>query len=520
MNYDTVALKRLAKYLAVAVSIPLLIYIGFKLYNTGRIKVTIPDGQVHTVSIINQATGETVTDNDSVSGSLTKLLPSGKYEVRTKYRNRSESMYFVTVPKLLKTTDITSSSPNQADRDKVGRGGESCPAYSGNTLYTFNCFGSNMPSFQIPLSASGPANHETLASLGDHKRIGAESYQDGLLVLYQLVDEHSHGDESDAEFEIAYVKGVNVVAKISVPADFIKSHSGDSVGLSVSHDNTQFVVYTLSGKAFLLFDSIESEPKLLLVDISRVPKEASARSFKIEDNQLFALFGTNLVSDIEESYKQSTRVMVFDFASGELKSEIEIPTSFDTASPCANGKLCLLSGLGVLSVYNMNSEKPEVSINSVRSFTVTPKGVAYLKDDTIYLLSDDLASSRALFTSTRYKPSKLYTHKDKVLFNAFYQRNKPSVPHTFLLGLEPSESNIFMDDYLPYSISGQVTDMDYVGSSIFTTLLLDSASANINTGVITYNQAEFQQASAAVIQKLQNDGFTSPEYNIGFIISN
>lgn len=537
MNNDgyKLPMNRVVGLLLLLVLVPLAIYFSIDFFTKGRLEVSVPEGETHAITITNQDSGEEVIKNRNVSDTTVFKIPNGEYAVYSTYKNRGGTTHFVSVPRFYGKRSVSSESANQASRTKLGRGAQSCPVYAGNTLYSYNCYGSAPPIVTSPPNASSPSKQTVIAALSEHRLIAAASYGDGMLALYEADDEHGH-DDSDGPTprRISLVRSGRITTTLDVPAGFL-TRAGDvsTLDMSVaSEDREDFIVYSARGGVFLYYETLASTPRTIQISEPDLEETLTRRSFELKDDYIVGFYGTASAGDSSVDKKDHlTMVVTYRLGSGEAVDQWEIPVSYEEATLCGDSIVCLLTTGNELVLHNLQAQRQLVRLPGVTSIVALPNGnVAYLNDRSIYLLSgvgSETMSARMLFTSTRYQASRLQagatsSGEPRILFNAFYERGgQQNVTHTFLLSLEPADSNLFMDDYLPLASvgagSGSLIDMDYAGNTILGTLELDSAQ-RVNNAVV-YSQSEFNEVSSAILKRLGEAGFAKPEYRINFVVS-
>lgn len=500
----------------------MLIFLVLRVIGTGRISLTLPDG-TFAIQTFRQDTGEEVGKSQTAKGSFSKTLPSGDYEVRVFSGDKKASSYFVNVPRFFGEKKVAAELNNQGSRTKLGRGTNSCPVLGTDGLYSYNCFGSTFPQKQVALTSSSYPLTQDIPGLSG-RRLAASEYRDGLLVLYHEVN--ADNPESDL-YILAFVKNGQVASRNALPKNFTSQLKGSGALLRVDRPtNERFVVYTKNNAGMLIYSNLESEPRLFAPSIPSKPEGATNTSLDFSGGTIALFFGTNPGSDTPTIEKEQTLITTYSVSDTEQseKQSITIPSSFETASLCANESVCIYKRDGTLTLYSIADEKKTTTLYGVQDYFELPeKGTVYSQNGRIYLLSADPESSRMIYMSDNFTLSNISPSKDGILLNAFLGKGSQTSGsiHTFLLDPDSADTNTFPDDTLPYQKGkvSQIQDMDYSGSTILITLLLQSSTLSKATGVISYDQAEFDSVTSQVLSRLTSEGFRAPDYSVNFIVS-
>ncbi len=477
------------------------ILLFFFLFSFGRLVVVVDSPSGSSVKVLNQANGEEVAS--TTSGSMNKILRSGKYQIIAFSEDEKSSAYFVTVRRFFLGTKTQVEFQNQNEREKVARNVERCVFYSKGVLYSSPCSSSEELYQHTTSSPSGFSKKEQL--FFDYL-LSVKPYKNGLLAL-RLSDEV---EESGAVPEIIYIEDKKVIQRVSLPSGFI-SNEEDFV-LRTEANSNSFIVGVNKNSKIASYTSLNSSPKII------VPEEKTTinptfltTSIDLYKGQIIYKIGQDTSSpDSEEETsvrqkKQNTLLMIYDANSGSIINKTEIKYPIDTASFCGDNIVCVTDEqkITLLEIKN-NKNRGLLSINNAQEYVFDPdQGIYYVQDGNVYLLNSNDGSARSVFQSKNFKVSDLYFSSSGLLITA----TNDNKSHGFVLG-QISKTNTFVDNILPYPVgfNNIVLDSDYGKSGLLVKLALESWQSD-RTGSLnfTYDKKEFDSKRRVILERIKSD---------------
>lgn len=519
------SLRRTILLAVFVIVFPAVLFFVSWLVGNGRLELSLPgDGKTYAVQIINQKDGKELSSITTKASKAAYTLPSGGYEVRVFSDDKRASSYIVSVPRLYKTVNRGVSVQNQVSREKLGRGIMSCPVYSGSVLYSYTCGFSASLARHTPLTSAKYSERVYTRTEG---LIAASAYQDGVLVL-RLVNTAGQGRQVFVEL----MKKDKVTASQILPTS-LSEDRGSSADFRLIVDQTNkdtFVVIRKdAGITWAHFTNMNSQPIVKALTESGLNVSEMATSFTLREGRLSVAYGESGHGhhDDEESpakgKSSKTHIKIVQAASGDTQTEFEVDDPFLKFDPC--GEFYCLLQEGGLKVFRAEGDKLALAAeyNHVDDFLVTAGGeVVFKQANSIYGLNPSDLSTRLMFLSDNFTLSSIHPSDGGILVNAHLSEDRAtSTEHVFLLDVKPASTNTFPDQKLPYAkgIIDNLVDMDYTGKNILSTVILRSARVTDGGRAIVYNKAEFKRVTAAVTTRLNRDGFSSPDYKIGFLVS-
>ncbi len=486
-----------------AITIIILLSLGFWLFTHGRLSLTLPEKTV-SVEVRNQTSNEIVTSGTTDTKTFGRILQSGKYEIRVFSDNGQASSYFVTVPRFFNTTSKQVTLANQNNRTKIGRNVAPCTLYTESTLYSFGCKGTDDFYLHNPTTSSTFSSRESI-TIGHI--LSMESYSEDGFIALRIANE---GEALNAA-SLAYVKSGQVVKSIDLPQDFLSDY--EDYTLAVDPASTMFVVGRNKNSDVLIYDDVNSQPKnMKLNSANQKSLNFLEVNISLYNKRLYHVVGNSSASpDSKEEYSktqtQDTVVSIFDTNSLDLVSSYKINQTNDGAVACNINVICFLTDSHLRIIGSEDKDGIDIRISDVSSFSTSNNGKIYfIQNNTVSELDIKLGKAKAIFSSNRFMPSHISSGASGIVLTTV--RSGSNETHAFLISKEGSTTNTFADEKLPYEkgYQGVVQDSDYSSNTLLIKLALSSWTSNTPGSTdFTYDLAEFDKKKEIVVNQFKRD---------------
>lgn len=522
MNPEIIAARKILLRAGLVILGIIALIIAYNILKNGRLNITFKENSGTKVIVIIDSDSKKELSNQTTSeDKFSGALPGGNYEVRIFSANDIATTDFVSISGFLKSTNINVEFSQQNSRTKVSRDVNSCPLNFNGTIYSYNCFGSDGLYRHSKLTKDSYPQKELVEEAGQYV-LGAEEYKNGLIVLAR----NDFGDTS--EVAVSYIDKVGKISKKTIPQEVLNddldvtldvdSSGGDGFIVGGGRDNS--VIYyagfnsnPVQVKASELSDKI-SNPRLRSWDI-RGDKILLAWVSSIQEDE-----AAEKVESVKEEAPEEVEYTLIK-VDGSSQDRVNKKVIAGDVSFCGDNYICTKSQ-GVVSVDVLDGGKLNnyISISNVDEFIVAPQNnIKYRQQNKVFDLDLGKKSSHTIFSSNYISISTISQSKDETLINGFLVSDDTSTTtgaHTYLVTNRQSETDTFMDRFLPYRNRDltYIRDSDYRDSLIVVDVSLDSWYSEGLGPATKYDKDEFNRKKKEILDDLESKGINKAKFNI------
>lgn len=525
-----ITLKQFITYFLIGCGVIIAISIFSWLFGNGRLSVTLPE-DAHTVIIRQQDNTEEPQPEEVTGGeTITRILPTGKYEVSVFNEDKQKATsYFLDIPRFLGTTHKDTTLVNQADRQKIGRGGRPCQTFIGSDLYSSTCSGASTLSAvpTLSLSRSLDTNEIDIPDI-----ISAQSYKNGALVLHTI----TYQDEELIIPKLSYVEGGEVKQTVDLP-EALNNPTDQSLRYQLSISGDNFIISGSYGELAFYFTDVTSEPRRLDFDLvtGDFLLEQLISVVNMRDDIVTIVTGIpdqgHGTTDDGASRPATVFVNSFSIANDSIEtihSSALNDTAFEDAHLCGDGHVCVANE-SLMQLHKLEDSKTSLiaTVPNVdgQTIPVSDTQFAYQQEDGVFLFDIEYNEARQIYRSPNFRISSITPSSQGIILTAFPEKEGSDSAfdlYSFLLTHDIADSNTFADEKLPYvqgSVDGAVLMSDYYRSTILVKVALDSWESPVRASGggardYTYSQDEFNEKRDRILRQLAEDGFTPEDYTI------
>lgn len=375
--------------------LPFIIVVAFLIflwvYSHSVIVITVRNlggGNVH-YSLLNQTTQKNI-NIDSNAGSISRVVPRGKYTVIV---SQNEKSYFslVKTGALLAKSRVTAILSPEKQRIYVGDNPASCMYYVG-VLFSYECGSSyNSINQHVPATLSTPTYTQSIPSSGIEGLVeGLIKTKEGTIVLV-------HPGDIDGP-------GIHQVYLVDKNLNIIKQQALDNLdsgsGYSITNYKSGFLIYDLSFKQLLYYSAVGAMPNKINID---KPHESSLSPVSLTTD------GTNITIGYSESSSDAfvnnsvgikNEIINYDgIRSGDLVVNGQPITS---AVSCGKNMICVLFGNKTMEVYGVARSEKLFSVNGVNAMSWAGDSLIIARNNDVLNLNTNTLSGSTDYTYGAY----------------------------------------------------------------------------------------------------------------------
>jgi hypothetical protein len=395
----------------------------------------------------------------------------------------------------------------QLQASKVARGANDCvfgdsQGIRAGTVFSYDC---SEPTSVFRNSFVGFSKKELFTSISP----GIEkptSHKNGVVGLV-------FGEEG---YELVYVTQ-NPTVRVPITSE---AGYDDELGYTLTSD--QKAVYLLSPvkKTIYKTEDFSKKPEKIQLDIESDVPDKFNRLQKFENR--YYLFVGEKPKENTDSVEKGT-FYIFGENGGKPIKSIKVKDGADgflnfsviSKDLVYSNKLDQVTTLFSLENDRINSIQ---SIKNVTAANAVGGQLFILSNQNVFKYNPETKSTSLVFGSSKMKASSLQAVDGQLVINAYSNTEKNPINHTYILDADsPVKEEGRNEDKLPYGdIDTRVSFMDYLGSTIYVALQLDSLRKDPASGNYVYDAAEFAAAKNELISQLKADGITPDKYSITF----
>lgn len=366
-------------------------------YNHAFIQVSVPGVGDEKLSykLINQKTGN-VTNIESSSGSIKKLVQKGRYEVLVSGQEKSHYL-LANTGSFLSTSKVEAKLEPEKARTFIGNNPDPCMYFDQNILFSYSCGGTYGDlKIHSPASASTPTFTETANNalidlpLGGLAKI---SGQDTVLL----------GGQADAEPELRTSRLIDLKADFNPTISNKLSDLGTEKFFEAIEYQNGLLAYASGFDQIFHYENPSSTPKKI-----EIPKP--------EDNNLSAVsldaLGSRIVvvysdkvetADAHEQSSNKGKTSVQLYESGKTKS-FEFKSHYNQARLCGDKHLCQLVDKQVV-VFDISGDKAieQFRINGAETIDSDQNTLLVVKEEGVLAIDVTKRTGSFHYTLGGYK---------------------------------------------------------------------------------------------------------------------